>query len=82
MRTRKPTLWERKFGETLRRLRRQAGLTQEDLGTAVKVGHDTIRKWERGQRTPGLEIATRLADALECSLDELAGRTGKRQRQG
>jgi hypothetical protein len=32
-----------------------------------------VHEWERGWRTPSLEMATRLAVALECSLDELAG---------
>lgn len=34
-------------------------------------------QYEIGKRTPGIELATRMADALGVSLDWLAGRTDK-----
>jgi transcriptional regulator with XRE-family HTH domain len=49
-------------------------LTQEALARAADVGSDAVRKWERGKRTPLLDMAVRLADVLGCTLDELAGR--------
>jgi transcriptional regulator with XRE-family HTH domain len=62
------------MGQRLTELRRRAGLTQEGLARAAGVGTDAVRKWERGKRTPSFDMATRLADALGVSLDELAGR--------
>ena len=62
------------MGQRLSELRRRAGLTQEGLARAAEVGTDAVRKWERGKRTPSFEMAIKLADALNVSLDELAGR--------
>jgi transcriptional regulator with XRE-family HTH domain len=62
------------MSENLVRLRREAGLTQEQLARKMGVGVDAIRKWERGRRTPALDLGFRLADALECNIYELAGR--------
>jgi transcriptional regulator with XRE-family HTH domain len=72
------------MGQRLRELRRRAGLTQEALARRIDVSGDTVRKWERGKRTPILDTAARLCDALGCSLDELAGRVplAKKKKEG
>lgn len=62
------------MGQRLRELRLARGLTQEQLARKIDVGLDAVRKWERGRRTPMLDMAAKLADALECTIDELAGR--------
>jgi transcriptional regulator with XRE-family HTH domain len=63
------------MGQRLRELRLARGLTQEQLARQIDVGLDAVRKWERGKRTPMLDMAAKLADALECTIDELAGRS-------
>jgi transcriptional regulator with XRE-family HTH domain len=63
------------MGQRLKELRTARGMTQEALARAAGVGNDAVRNWERGRRTPMLDMAVKLADALECTLDELAGRT-------
>ena len=61
----------------LKRLRYQAGFkTQADLAAALDVNPRTYASWEREEVGLSLKEARRLADILECSLDELAGRTG------
>jgi XRE family transcriptional regulator, regulator of sulfur utilization len=72
-----PTRWERDVGERLRRLRQARGLSQSELAKAAGVPVGTLRGWEYGRRTPLLDAAARLADALGCTLDELAGRTAR-----
>jgi transcriptional regulator with XRE-family HTH domain len=72
---RQPTEWELAMGARLKDLRLRAGLTQEALARRADVGNDAVRNWERGRRTPGLDMAVKLADALGISLDELVGRT-------
>jgi transcriptional regulator with XRE-family HTH domain len=62
------------MGERLQRLRRAQGLSQSELAEAAGVPVGTLRGWEYGRRTPLLDAAARLADALGCTLDELAGR--------
>jgi len=83
VRKRKPTEFEKAMALRLKELRQARELTQEKLARLVDVGLDAIRKWERGDRTPGFDMAVRLADALNVSLDELAGRQwpGRKKRR-
>jgi transcriptional regulator with XRE-family HTH domain len=62
------------MGQRLKNLRRKAGLSQSQLARAADVPIGTLRNWEYGRRTPLLDAAARLADALGCTIDELAGR--------
>ena len=61
----------------MQRIRLAKGLSQTQLARAAQVPVGTLRNWERGRRTPLLDTAARVADALGVSLDELAGRTEK-----
>ena len=63
------------MGNRLKLLRQQRGLSQAKLAEAAGVPIGTLRGWEYGRRTPLLDAAARLADALDVSLDELAGRS-------
>jgi transcriptional regulator with XRE-family HTH domain len=63
----------------LKRLRERRGLSQAALARAAGVPLGTLRGWEYARRTPLLDAAARLADALGCTLDELAGRKPKRK---
>jgi transcriptional regulator with XRE-family HTH domain len=61
------------MGMRLQQLRRKAGLSQSQLARAADVPIGSLRNWEHGRRTPLLDAAARLAQALSVSLDELAG---------
>ncbi|MDE6591903.1 MAG: helix-turn-helix domain-containing protein [Oscillospiraceae bacterium] len=61
------------FGERLRKLRINAGLTQAKLGKRINRGVTTISKYESGAILPTMEIAVELAFELRVSLDELFG---------
>ena len=37
----------------------------------IEISRQTLNAIERGQRVPSLEVAYRIADALECSLDDV-----------
>lgn len=60
------------FGEMVGRLRREKGLTQEQLGDAVGVTVYAIRNYEHSHRKPDLGRAFFLAKALGVSVDVLA----------
>lgn len=62
------------FQQRLIELRTAAGLTQSGLADASGVPLATIRQYEQGKRSPQLETAILLADALKVTLDHLAGR--------
>jgi transcriptional regulator with XRE-family HTH domain len=59
------------FGRTIRRLRKQRGLSQEDLAEASGMSRNYISDIERGVRNPGLLALVALAKALRVSLREL-----------
>lgn len=63
------------FGEHIATLRKRKGISQNDLGKAVGTYGDIIGKYERDEVKPSVEVAARLADALEVSLDFLVGKS-------
>lgn len=56
------------FGARLRALRRQAGLSQDDLSLRVAVWKSTIARIERGEQAPSWLMACRLAWALGVNV--------------
>ena len=60
------------LSEKIATLRRQHGMTLEELGNKVGVGKSTVRKWETGMITSiRSDKLTALADALEVDVAEL-----------
>ncbi|WP_434296742.1 helix-turn-helix domain-containing protein [Clostridium sporogenes] len=59
------------FSNKLYSLRKQKGLSQDELGSKLNVSRQTISKWELGETTPELEKLIALGDFFEVSLDEL-----------
>ncbi len=55
---------ERLFGQILRELRAERGLSQEELGFESDYHRTYISQLERGQKNPSLKAVFRLADAL------------------
>jgi len=66
------------MAENLKRLRERAEMSQPQLAQAAGVPVGTLRCWEQATRVPLLTAAVKLANALGCTLDELAGRTPPR----
>lgn len=62
------------FQEALHRIRLAQGLTLQALADRMGCTRQQIHQWEIGAYAPSFRLATQLADALGCSLDELAGR--------
>src|SRR5690349_19557838 len=54
---------------------KELGMTQAQLAERAGVHVRQIRRYERGEQQPVLSVAVKLAEALEISLDELAGVT-------
>ena len=56
----------------IRKLRAENNnVSQARLAKQIDVSRQTLNAIERGQRMPSLEVAHRIADALECSLDDV-----------
>ena len=62
------------FGQRVRSMRKQRGLTQRDLEKLSGLSNAAISLVEQGKRDPSLKTSMKLADALHTSLDWLAGR--------
>jgi transcriptional regulator with XRE-family HTH domain len=59
------------FGQLLKKHRHVQKLSQEVLAEKASVHPTYIGLLERGLRTPGLDVAGRIADALGVKLSEL-----------
>ncbi len=59
------------FNETLTRLRKSKGLSQEQLAEELNVARQTVSKWETGQSTPDIEYLSQISDLFEVSTDYL-----------
>lgn len=62
------------FGEYLRTLRRQRGLTAQELGTRINTTGQYITQLEQGKlRAPNKEMACKMAEILEINPEMLWG---------
>lgn len=52
------------FAETLRRIRIEKGLSQQDLAKRMFVSRTTVVRWENGQRLPDISMLSRLSEIL------------------
>lgn len=64
------------IAQRIRSARRNAGLTQLELATAVGVDPGTLSRWERGATRPRLTAVLRLAVACDVELAWLAAGLG------
>lgn len=64
----------RVLGQRIRRLRKQARLTQEELGKKLGCSASTISLYESGHRSPDATMLIKLADVFNVSTDYLLGR--------
>jgi transcriptional regulator with XRE-family HTH domain len=62
-----------KIGQKITELRKQKDLSQTDFAKTVGVSREMIGRYERGEVMPSIEVAKKIADALDISLDYLAG---------
>ena len=61
------------FGGNVRRRREEAGLTLEQLSARSSVSRAMLSKVERGEKSPTIGVASRIAHALDTSLSDLIG---------
>lgn len=55
----------------IKKLRKQKGYTQEELGETLGITGDYVNMIENGRRTPGFKLAKKMADLFEMTVDEL-----------
>jgi transcriptional regulator with XRE-family HTH domain len=60
-----------RFGEKLKVLRQQRGLTMKQLGKLLEVSDSYVSKMETGDKTPNVAMVLRVADLFEVTTDVL-----------
>lgn len=61
------------FGENLKTLRKNKGITQEELAARLNIVRQTVSKWEKGQSVPDAEMLVKLAEIFEVQVSQLLG---------
>ena len=61
------------FGQRLSRLRKEKGLTQEDIANRITISPQAVSKWENDISSPDILVLSQLADILGVTIDELLG---------
>lgn len=62
------------LGQHITKLRKQLKLSQSDLGKKIGTSGDIIGRYERDEVKPSIEVASKIADILDVSLDFLLGK--------
>ena len=70
------------FAEKLSKLRNERGLTQQEMAGLVGVGIAQMRRYEKGNSSPTLEVIKNIARTLGISADELIFDENERVRNG
>ncbi len=66
------------FGEILKSLRKEKGISGRELADILKVHKGSISNWETNRRSPDKEMLNVIAEYFEVSVDYLLGRTDER----
>lgn len=66
-----------KIGSLLKELRKEHGMTQEQLAEKIGVARRTVSRWETGSNLPDLDILIELSDLYGVGLREILD--GERQ---
>lgn len=61
------------FSERLKKLRKDAGLTQVDVANKLGISQPAYASWERGIKKPTQENLVKIAQNLNVSVDYLVG---------
>jgi transcriptional regulator with XRE-family HTH domain len=62
---------EIRLGESIRKLRKEAGFTQEQLAEALDVSVSAVHKWESGKAVPEVTMLVDIAEFFETSVDAI-----------
>lgn len=66
-----------KISETLRQLRQERGMTQEEAAEQIGLTRQAVSSYESGRTQPGLDILERLAQVYEVELTDIIYGRGK-----
>ena len=70
---------KRILAQRLKQCRKERGLTQMQVATYCDITEKAYQNYELMTREPKLEILVRIADLYGVSLDDLTGRTDRKE---
>ncbi len=62
------------FGSTVAELRKLKRISQKDLASQLGIHKNVLGRYERNEVFPSIDIARKIADILDVSLDYLTGK--------
>lgn len=68
------------FGERLKIIRKQAGLSQKSLASLLQVSQQSVWKWEMNESSPNPETVAKIAKIFHVSSDYLLGLTEQEEK--
>ena len=68
---RKPKAEQEQIANRIEELRNAAGLSRQELADQVDVHYQTIGYIERGEYSPSLVLALKIASVLDASVEEI-----------
>ena len=60
-----------KFEANLKELRKQRGMSQEEMAEHLQVSRQSVSKWENGSAMPELDKLLQMCELFHCTLDDL-----------
>lgn len=60
-----------KAGKQIALLRKNKGMTQEDVASRLKISPQAVSKWENGHTMPELSLLVELSGLLDCTIDRI-----------
>ena len=68
------------IGEMISSLRKEKGMTQNDLAEKMNVTDKAVSKWERNLSCPDINSISKLANILETTVEELLNAQIKKEK--
>lgn len=66
------------FKDIVKKLRKEYGLSQDELSKRIGVARSSVANYENGQNFPSTDILLKLSKVFYCSVDYLLGKTNER----
>lgn len=70
------------LGDNIKTLRKNKGLTQEELAIKLNVVRQTVSKWEKGFSVPDADMLQKISDILEVDVKQLLGANTETEQGG
>lgn len=67
------------LSENIKTMRKNKGMTQEELAIKLNVVRQTVSKWEKGLSVPDADMLQKLAEVLETDVSILLGQVPQRE---